>query len=67
MIPQPVHHESRLSLVYSGHLEPVDPRQSQAFGYREPVAIHHQAYGQAIARDDDRHHFAAFHRGLTIW
>ncbi len=56
MIPQPVHHESRLSLFYSGHLEPVDTRQSHAFGYREAVAIHRQAYGQAIARDDDPDH-----------
>jgi len=42
--------------VYSSQLEPIDTPQSQAFGYREAVAIERYAYDQAIARDDDPKH-----------
>ncbi len=34
---------SRTAMVFAGILEPVDSRQSQAFGYREAVAIERRA------------------------
>lgn len=47
---------SRTAMVFAGILEPVDSRQSQAFGYREAVAIERRAYDTAIQRDDDGDH-----------
>lgn len=47
---------SRTSAIFAGELEPVDPRQTRAFGYTAEVAIDRPAYDLAIQRDDDGEH-----------